>query len=67
MDSLQITGIYDSMASSSARAANTATHSALLQAARHLRWEHGWGRRRVAKRLGVAEKWVRDYVDEWEQ
>jgi DNA-binding transcriptional regulator LsrR (DeoR family) len=63
MDEVQVTGIYDSIGAASSRAAASATHEMLLQSARHLRWDHGWGRRRVAKRLGVREKWVRDYVD----
>ena len=47
----------------SARAYSSAAHHANLQIAQHLRWEHGWGRRRLALRLGVTESWVRTYVD----
>lgn len=39
------------------------SHATKLQAARHLRWDHGMSRRKVALRLDVREKWVKDYVD----
>jgi hypothetical protein len=38
-------------------------HNAKLWVGRHLREEHGWGRRRLARYLGTTEKWVREYVE----
>ena len=63
--------LYDSAVQlavdSSACAHGAANHAATLQAARHLRWEHSWGRRRVAQRLGVTESWVKHYVDSFKE
>jgi len=36
---------------------------ALTLMARHLRCDHGWSRRKVARTLGVREKWVRDHTE----
>lgn len=49
---------------SAARAANDMGHKALVLQARHLRWDHGFGRRRTARAVGMTEKWVTTYVDE---
>lgn len=57
--------LYASVGRSETTAVNAANHSALLQMARHLRWEHGLSRRKVARRLLVSEKWVKEFVDDW--
>ena len=36
---------------------------ALILLARHLRYEHGWGRRRVARHFGWTDGYVRDQVE----
>lgn len=46
------------------QATASAEHHADLQMARHLRWDHGLSRRKVAKRLGRPERWVKYCVDE---
>ena len=40
--------------------ASREAESALVVVARHLRSDHGWGRRKVARMVGKPESWVRD-------
>ena len=38
-------------------------HYALVREVRHLRVDHGFSRRKVARLVNVREKFVRDHVD----
>ena len=67
MDEMQVVELYESAARGAHEARSAGEHAALLQSARHLRWEHGMSRRKVALRLGVREKWVKEYVDDWSE
>lgn len=46
-----------------AAVAQDAAHRSLVALAKHLRHDHGWGRRRLAAHLGVSERWVKENVD----
>jgi hypothetical protein len=63
MDDVQITSIWDSIG----RSSSAARHTAVLEMARHLRWEHKLSQRAVAQRLNVKVSWVREYVDAWKE
>ena len=63
-DVVTLTNIYGAVAAAERGAVHASTFVALVQIGKHLRQEHGYSRRKIAKRLGVREVWVRDYVEE---
>lgn len=38
---------------------------ATMMMARHLRYDHGWGLRRIAKRLGVSDTRLAEALEVW--
>lgn len=56
--------LYGSVDASAARARDGAQQFMLVEMAKHLRWDHALSRRRVAQRLGVREKWIKEFVDD---
>ena len=59
-DSATLADLY----SASSRAGNKATWYAKSEMARHLRFEHGWGIRRINLRLGMSDLEVKRAVGE---
>lgn len=47
----------------SARAMKQGIDRANIVMAQHLRWEHRFGIRRIARRLGVSERRIKEYIE----
>jgi hypothetical protein len=62
-DVVTLTNLYGGIAAAERAAVVAAEFVAIVQMGRHLRREHGYSRRKIARTLGVPERWVRDNVE----
>lgn len=53
-----------SRADGAGRRAQEKANMALIAIGKHLRYDHGYSRRSVARKLGMRERWVRDVVED---